>query len=75
MIFERLVKSGAHLAHDAAAGRERSVNEFVAIFAGLTATAKRKAATDAAGLSRAPLSRLLNSLESITRRSSGCSAP
>jgi hypothetical protein len=40
-----------------------TVNEFVAIFAGLTATAKRKAVTDAAGLSRAPLSRLLNGSE------------
>ncbi len=59
--LERLV--GAYIAHDAKRGRERTVNEFVAIFAGLTATAKRKAVTDAAGLSRAPLSRLLSGSE------------
>jgi DNA topoisomerase VI subunit B len=59
--LERLI--GAYIAHDAAAssqrGHTRTVSEFVAGFAGLTGTAKRKAVVDAADLSRAPLTRLL----------------
>jgi len=59
--FTRLI--GAYIAHDAECGRTRTVSEFVAGFAGLTGTAKRKAVVDAASLSRAPLTRLLSGAE------------
>ena len=53
---------------------ERLLSEFVAEFAGLSGTAKRKAVTDAAGLSRAPLSRLAERRRVRSRGwSSGCS--
>ncbi len=45
----------AYLAHDADAGRERTVREFVAEFRGMTSSARQKAVVDAAGLSRATL--------------------
>jgi DNA topoisomerase VI subunit B len=59
--LERLI--GAYISHDSENGRTRTVNEFVGVFAGLTATAKRKSVTDAAGLSRAPLTAVLNGAE------------
>ncbi len=51
----------AYLAHDEAAGRPtaRTVRDFVALFDGLTGTAKRKAVLDATGLHRAPLRALV----------------
>lgn len=55
---ERLI--AAYIAHDADNGRERTVREFVAEFRGLSGTAKQKAVLDATGLSREPLSRLIN---------------
>ena len=55
--FERLI--AAYVAHDADSGRTRTVREFVAEFRGLSGSAKQKAVLDAAGLSRAPLSRLV----------------
>jgi DNA topoisomerase VI subunit B len=54
--LERLID--AYLAHDQDNGHERTVREFVAEFAGLTATAKQKAVLDAVGLSRTKLSTL-----------------
>jgi hypothetical protein len=54
--FERLV--AANLAHDLDGGRERTVRELVAEFAGLTGTAKQKAVLDQTGLSRLGLSAL-----------------
>jgi DNA topoisomerase VI subunit B len=59
--LERLI--GAYISYDSENGLARTVNEFVGIFAGLTATAKRKSVTDAAGLSRAPLTAVLNGTE------------
>jgi DNA topoisomerase VI subunit B len=56
--LERLV--AGYLAHDADAGRERTVREFVAEFRGFSGSAKQKAVLEATGLSRAPLSRLMN---------------
>jgi DNA topoisomerase VI subunit B len=56
--FERLV--AAYLAHDADAGRERTVRALVAEFRGLTGSAKQKAVLDATGLARAGLSALRN---------------
>ena len=54
--LERLI--GAYLAHDQDNGHERTVREFIAEFAGLSATAKQKAVLDAVGLSRTKLSAL-----------------
>jgi DNA topoisomerase VI subunit B len=45
----------AYLAEERSGGRVRTVREFVAEFAGLSSTAKQKAVTEAAGLSRAYL--------------------
>jgi hypothetical protein len=56
--FERLI--GAFLTHDRRHNSVRLVRDFLAEFSGLSATAKRKAVLDAAGLQRAPLERLLN---------------
>jgi DNA topoisomerase VI subunit B len=56
--FERLI--GAYLAHDQDSGRERTVREFISEFRGLSGTAKQKAVLDTTGLSREPLSRLVN---------------
>ena len=56
--LERLI--AAYVSHDADHGRERTVREFVAEFRGLSGTAKQKAVLDATGLSREPLSRLVN---------------
>jgi DNA topoisomerase VI subunit B len=56
--FDRLI--AGYVAHDADAGRERTVRQFVAEFRGLTGTAKQKRVLDATGLSRAPLSALVN---------------
>jgi hypothetical protein len=56
--FGRLV--AAYLAHDADRGRERTLREFVAEFAGLSGTAKQKEVLDQTGLARAGLSALRN---------------
>jgi DNA topoisomerase VI subunit B len=56
--FERLV--AGYLAHDADAGRDRTVREFVTEFRGFTGTAKQKLVLEATGLARAPLSALVN---------------
>ena len=56
--LERLV--AGYLSHDQDAQRVRPVREFVAEFRGLTGSAKQKAVLDAAGLSREPLTRLVN---------------
>jgi DNA topoisomerase VI subunit B len=63
--LERLI--GAYLSHDAEHGRERTVREFIAEFRGLSGTAKQKAVLDSTGLSRAPLSRLLNGANAFDR--------
>lgn len=52
--------AAAYLAHDADQGHERTVRELVAEFRGLSGTGKQKAILDATGLSREPLSRLVN---------------
>jgi DNA topoisomerase VI subunit B len=51
---------GAYVSNDADDGRERTVREVVAEFRGLSSTAKQKAVLNATGLSREPLSRLVN---------------
>jgi hypothetical protein len=56
--LERLI--AAYLSHDQDNGRERTVREFVAEFRGLSGTAKQKKVLDTTGLSREPLSRLIN---------------
>ena len=56
--LERLI--GAYVSHDADDGRERTVREFITEFRGLSGTAKQKAVLEATGLSRAPLSALIN---------------
>jgi DNA topoisomerase VI subunit B len=56
--LERLV--AAYITHDAARGRMRTVRELVAEFRGLSGTAKQKAVLDTTGLSRAPLTALVN---------------
>jgi DNA topoisomerase VI subunit B len=56
--LERLV--AGYVAHDADRGRMRTVRELVTEFRGLTGTAKQKRVLDATGLSRAPLSALVN---------------
>ena len=67
--LERLI--GAYLSHDAEHGRERTVREFITEFRGLSGTAKQKAVLDATGLSRAPLSRLLNGANAFDREAVG----
>lgn len=64
--LERLI--GAYLSHDAEHERERTVREFIAEFRGLSGTAKQKAVLDSTGLSRAPLSRLLNRANAFNRK-------
>jgi DNA topoisomerase VI subunit B len=54
--LQRLI--GAYLAHDQGNGHERTIREFIAEFAGLSATAKQKAVLDAVGVSRTKLSAL-----------------
>ena len=72
--FERLI--AAYVAHDADSGRERTVREFVAEFRGLSGTAKQKAVLDAAGLSRAPLCRLVvDGRIDPVRQPASCSRP
>jgi hypothetical protein len=56
--LERLV--AGYVAHDADAGRARTVREFITEFRGLTGTAKQKLVLEATGLARAPLSALVN---------------
>jgi DNA topoisomerase VI subunit B len=56
--LERLV--AGYVAHDADAGRTRTVREFITEFRGLTGTAKQKMVLEATGLARAPLSALVN---------------
>jgi hypothetical protein len=59
------------MSHDTEHGRERTVREFIAEFRGLSGTAKQKAVLDATGLSRAPLSRLLNGANAFDRGAVG----
>lgn len=54
--FERFIS--ARLANDADAGRDRTVREVIAEFAGLAGTAKQKTVLDGLGLHRAGLSAL-----------------
>ena len=56
--LERLIS--AYIAHDEDAGQDRTVRAFIAEFRGLARSAKQKAALDATGLARAPLSSLRN---------------
>jgi DNA topoisomerase VI subunit B len=56
--FERL--ACARLAHDADAGRECTVREFISEFDGMSGTAKQKAVLEQLGLHRAGLSVLRN---------------
>ena len=49
-------------------GRDRTVRELVAEFRGLSGSAKQKAVLEATGLSRAPLSQLVNGDEHRPRR-------
>jgi DNA topoisomerase VI subunit B len=56
--FERM--ACARLAHDADAGRERTVREFISDFDGMSGTAKQKAVLEQLGLHRAGLSALRN---------------
>ena len=56
--FQRLI--AAYVAHDADNGRSRTVRELVSEFRGLSGSAKGKAVLAAAGLSREPLSRLVD---------------
>lgn len=56
--LERLI--AAYLSHDADRGRGRTVRELVAEFRGLSSSAKQKTVLDATGLSREPLSGLVN---------------
>ena len=58
--LERLI--GAYLSLDADTGREqpRTVREFISEFRGLSGSAKQKKVLDATGLSRAPLSALID---------------
>jgi DNA topoisomerase VI subunit B len=59
--LERLI--AAYLAHDAAAGRVRTVRELVAEFRGLARTAKQKEVLAETGLSRAPLAALVKGFD------------
>jgi DNA topoisomerase VI subunit B len=54
--FDRLISP--YLAHDADAGRERTIREFIAEFDGLTGTAKQKTVLDQLALHRVGLSGL-----------------
>ncbi len=57
--LERLL--GAYITHDRQNGNaERTVREFVSEFRGLTSTIKQKQLLAELGLSRAPLSSLIN---------------
>jgi DNA topoisomerase VI subunit B len=56
--FERLV--AGYISHDRDNGRVRTVRELVAEFRGLSASAKQKLVLDSIGLTRAPLTGLLN---------------
>ncbi len=67
--LERLV--GACLTLDATNGRDRPLRDFLALFNGLTGTAKRKEVLVAAGLERAPLSSLLNGFD-LDHDATGC---
>jgi DNA topoisomerase VI subunit B len=56
--LERLV--AGYIAHDTDHGRMRTVRELVTEFRGLSGTAKQKAVLDTTGLTRAPLTALVN---------------
>jgi hypothetical protein len=56
--LERLI--AGYISHDADLARDRTVREVIAEFRGLSATAKQKVVLEATGLSRAPLSQLVN---------------
>jgi len=55
--FRRLV--GAYVAHDAAAGQNRTVREFISEFRGLSGTAKQKAVLEVTGLRQTSLNDLI----------------
>jgi DNA topoisomerase VI subunit B len=56
--LERLLS--AYISHDEAGGNDRSIRDVVSEFRGLSATAKQKTVLEEAGLSRQPLSALVN---------------
>lgn len=56
--LERLI--AGYIAHDAAGVSQRTIREFVSEFRGLSGTAKQKAVLGMTGLSREPLSALVN---------------